>query len=98
MKNLNTRQKAALHRVNVAQRHLSRAVREIQAARADLSSVTGAPDVILARLEEVATVELSNLSRYAVDPRARRELDHEPTRQELRCGHGPRHGCGKGGR
>lgn len=90
------RVKAAFKRVDVANRHLTNAIREIQAARADLSTVVGAPS--LSRFMEMALNELRALQLYAADVNSKCELDHDPSTAELRCGHGPRHGCGKGGR
>lgn len=92
------RQKAAFKRVDVASQHLANAIREIQAARADLSTVVGAPSRPLSRLMETALNEQRAIQLYAADVDSRCELDHDPSPAELRCGHGPRHGCGKGKR
>lgn len=92
------RQKAAFKRVDAAAGHLANAIREIQAMRADLSVVVGAPSRPLARLMEMALNEKRALELYAADVDSKCELDHDPTPAELRCGHGPRHGCGKGRR
>lgn len=93
------RMKAAFRRVDAAAQHVANVLREIQAARADLSSVVGAPSVTfvtLSRIAELANRELQMLAVYATDVNAKCELDHDPSPQELRCGHGPQHGCGKG--
>ncbi len=88
---------AAFKRVDVAFQHLTNAIREIAAARADLSSVVGAPSVTLERLYEMARKEAHLLQMYALD-NTKCELDHEPTPAELRRGHGPNHGCAHGRR
>ena len=95
MNKLPPRTKAAFRRVDVAFQHLANALREIQAARADLSSVIGAPQVRLDRLMETTLDAQRMLQLYAADVDSKCELDHDPTLQELRCGHGPRHGCGR---
>jgi hypothetical protein len=86
---------AAFKRVDVAVQHLHNAIQEIAAARADLSSVIGAPSVTWARLYEAVQKEAHMLKMYALD-NTKCELDHDPTPAELHRGHGPDHGCAHG--
>jgi hypothetical protein len=92
--------KAAVKRALVAAAHLEKARAELNAAQADLSSVVGASPICSALRKLTVEVEEARrkISReaagsYAKDPWF---LDHEPSKQELHCGHGPKHGCGKG--
>lgn len=93
---LSQRVLAAHKRVEVAIDHLSAALVEVNAARADLSTVTGAPSLV--RLANTVAAGVRTLRFYANVRDSRCELDHDPTTQELRRGHGPHHGCGKGAR
>lgn len=92
--------KAAQKRALVAVAHLVKARVELNAAQADLSSVVGASPIcnMLRKLTNEVDEARRKLDReangsYAKDPWF---LDHEPTKQELHCGHGPKHGCGRG--
>lgn len=89
------RQKSAFRRLEVAVVHLMNARGEVEAARRDLSSVIGAPSHELVDLTAKIERCLRNIRMYAADAGAQCELDHDPTPQELRIGHGPHHGCGK---
>lgn len=84
---------AAFKRVEVAIGHLNAALVEVQAARADLSSVTGAPS--LDRLATTIRDDIQAMRFYAADVDSTCHLDHDPTPQELRHGHGRHHGCGR---
>ncbi len=89
-----TRQRGAKRRLTVALAHVQTASNQVEAAMADLSTVNGASR-LYNQLREI--LNLTKLARHAVDMAtddAGLELDHEPTPQELRCGHGPDHGCG----
>ena len=95
-----TLKKAAQKRAQVAVAHLLKARAELTAAQADLSSVVGASPICnaLRKLTNEVDEARRKLDReangaWAKDPWF---LDHEPTKQELHCGHGPKHGCGKG--
>ena len=104
--NLTNKQKAAKKRIEVAIAHLEKARTELDAACADLSSCEGggafqafnaikklSMSALDARRE--LNFELRDIDNKGGSPW---KLDHEPTPQELRCGHGPQHGCGKGGK
>jgi hypothetical protein len=87
------RHEAALKRVEVAVRHLKNARDEIVAAQADLSTVVGVPtyDLILSITQIDRCLRIIHADGIDV----KREIDHDPTPQELHCGHGPSHGCGE---
>ncbi len=96
------REKAALKRAKVAIAHLEKARVELDAACADLSSVIGSSPVYNAirKLSNGVLEARRDLDSEANGHRAKNAkawtLDHDPTKQELHCGHGPLHGCGKG--
>lgn len=101
MKKLTDKQRAAKKRVDAAINHLFKAITEVNHAMADISRVNGAtvPYRKLVKLNE-GLIE-SKLMLGQADfgtGKYQWELDHDPTPQELRCGHGPRHGCGRGKR
>lgn len=94
--------KAAQKRAVVAVAHLEKARAELDAACSDISSVVGASAMfnVIRKLSNGVLEARRKLEReangaWAKDPWF---LDHEPTKQELHCGHGPKHGCGKGAR
>lgn len=92
--------KAAQKRAKVAINHLEKARAELDAACADLSSVVGANPIYntIRKLSNQIVETRRKLDREANGAYIKEPwfLDHEPTKQELHCGHGPRHGCGKG--
>ena len=92
------RQKAANKRSLVAIQHLCKAAAEVQDAMADLSRVIGASE----QYRKLTKVHADIVeARIMLDQALHIEawtLDHDPTAQELRCGHGPKHGCGRGAR
>lgn len=97
-----TLKKAAQKRALVAIAHLEKARIELDAACADISSVVGASPMfnVIRKLSNGVLEARRKLDReqngaYSKDPWF---LDHEPSKQELNCGHGPKHGCGKGAR
>lgn len=97
-KKLTNKQKAAKKRLGVAIDHLFRANKEINDALADISRVTGASAAyrkIKHCFDDLGDAKLM-LGQALHDEEF--ELDHEPNEYELRCGHGPKHGCGRGGR
>lgn len=83
---------AAGRRVDVAIAHIEAALLEVANARADLSTVIGAPSLLHA--EQVLSRTQHALRMYAADDDARCDLDHDPTPAEVRRGHGRDHGCG----
>lgn len=97
------RTKAAQQRVRVAIGHLEKARAQLDDACTDLSTVQGAAreyDTI--RKLSIATLNArrsldENAHAAMVSPKPW-TLDHKPTEQEERCGHGPKHGCGRGGK
>jgi len=96
------REKAAKKRIKVAIMHLEKARAELDAACSDISSLTGATaSFTVIRKLSLDTVEARRVLNYELDgsgPKKPWVLDHDPTPQELHCGHGPKHGCGKGKR
>lgn len=93
MKDVVARKRAAARkRVDEAIRHLARALREANAAQADLSTVVGAPS--LHPVSDEIRRTLNRLAMHNLDPSSKCELDHDPTPAELRRGHGRNHGCG----
>jgi hypothetical protein len=90
------RHKAAKKRIDVAIAHLTTACEEVNWAAADLSRVKGAtaPYQKLVKHHAGLAEAIRMLDQAKYD--GEWTLDHEPTPQELRCGHGPQHGCGRG--
>lgn len=92
--------KAAQKRALVVIAHLEKARAELDAACADLSSVVGASGVYntIRKLSNGALEARRAVDREANDTFKKNPwfLDHEPSKQELHCGHGPKHGCGRG--
>lgn len=101
---LTNKQKAAKKRIQVAISHLEKVRVELDAACADLSTVMGGgafQSFNMIKKLSMSTIdvrrelnfELNDIDNKGATPW---QLDHEPTPQELRCGHGPMHGCGRG--
>lgn len=94
------RQKAAKKRLGVAIDHLFRAAGELNHAMADLSTIVGLKGKYRALqhvFDDLQEVKLS-LGEAQHNDENPYEIDHDPTPQELKCGHGPKHGCGRGKR
>ena len=110
--NITPQERAAYKRIDVAIKHLEEARTALDAACADLSSVIGAGPAHnrIRKLSNMAIEirrdldderHVASVIRRDLDDDVRSRvrlwsLDHDPSPQELRCGHGLRHGCGKG--
>lgn len=95
-KKLTDKQKAAKKRLSVAIDHLFKANGEINRAMSDISRVNGA-SVPYRKLTKVFNdLGEAKLMLGQLEIDSKLEMDHDPTPQELRCGHGPQHGCGRG--
>ena len=99
------RRVAAGKRVNVAMHHLVTAAEQVDAACCDISTIRSRQASSIYRELAKISDRLQDLRRtlttnhaIAIGTVGDWELDHDPTQQELRCGHGPKHGCGRGKR
>lgn len=97
---LTNKQRAAKQRFKVAIAHVLKAENELRDACADISTIEGAMDLykLVKGTFFNAGVARRKLTDAMDDDRNMPDVDHEPTPQEVHCGHGPKHGCGKGKR